>query len=71
MTLLVEDKIDVERLLGWHVPLDVYDEIVAECDESEHEPHEKLLAIMRRQRAWLPQMPVWAEGFSAKRYRKD
>ena len=69
--ITVEDKIDVERLLGWHVPLDVYDEIVAECDESEHEPHEKLLAIMRRQRAWLPQMPVWAEGFSAKRYRKD
>lgn len=69
--ITVEDKIEVERALGWHVPLDIYDEIVAECDDSEHEPHEKLLAIMRRQRTWLPQMPVWAEGFSAKRYRKD
>lgn len=69
--VLVEDKLEVEQRYGWHVPLDVYDEIVAECDENEVEPLEKMYAVTRRQREWLPQMPVWSEGFVAKRYRKD
>lgn len=67
----VEDKLDVERRYGWHVPLDVYDEIVAECPAGEQGALDRLLAVMRQRRPWLPRMPVWAEGFEATRYRKD
>ena len=69
--ITMEDKLETQRRYGWHVPLDVYDEIVAECPEDEANAFEKLYAVMARERAWLPGMPIDAEGFVAKRYRKE
>lgn len=68
--ITVEDKLELERRYGWHVPLDVYDEIVAEADEADPHAKEKLEAVMNRSRPWLPEVPVSAECFTAKRYEK-
>lgn len=69
--ITMEDKLECERRYGWHVPLDVYDEIVAEADEHDPDALEKLYAVMRRPRAWLPEIPIHAEGYMAHRYRKE
>lgn len=68
--ITMEDKLELERRYGWHVPLDVYDEIVAEADEADQHAKEKLEAVMCRARPWLPEVPVSAECFAAKRYEK-
>ncbi len=69
--ITMEDKLECERRYGWHVPLDVYDEIVAEADEDDDQALEKLYAVMCRPRPWLPEVPISAEGYTAFRYRKD
>lgn len=69
--ITMEDKLECEHRYGWHVPLDVYDEIVAECDEDDSAALEKLDAVMSRPRQWLPQIPIRAECFTAHRYRKE
>jgi len=69
--ITMEDKLECERRYGWHVPLDVYDEIIAECDENDTEAVEKLYAVMRRPRTWLPEIPIFADGgHILSRYRK-
>ena len=69
--ITMEDKLECERRYGWHIPLDVYDEIVAEADENDPHAKEKLEAVMCRSRPWLPEIPISAEVFTAKRYRKE
>ena len=69
--ITMEDKLECERRYGWHVPLDVYDEVVAECDENDEHALEKLYAVMKRPRPWMPEIPIDAEGFVAYRYRKE
>ena len=69
--ITMEDKLECERRYGWHVPLDVYDEIVAEADEHDPDALDKLYAVMRRPRTWLPEIPIHAEGYTGYRYRKD
>ena len=69
--ITMEDKLECESRYGWHVPLDVYDEIVAEADENDEQALDKLYAVMCRPREWMPEIPISAEGFVAKRYRKE
>ena len=69
--ITMEDKLECERRYGWHVALDVYDEIVAECDENETDALEKMFAVQRRPRPWCPEIPIDAEGYVGKRYKKE
>ena len=49
--------------------LTVHDEIIAEC--SEDKGHEGLCKIMCRLPTWAGDLPIAAEGFTTKRYRKE
>jgi len=57
---------------GFTIVLHVHDEIVAEQDIGETElTYELLREIMCRKPVWAGNLPLTAEGFVARRYRKD
>ena len=69
--ITMEDKLDLESMFGWRIPLDVYDEIVAEVDIGEADAVHRMESVMSRRRAWAPYIPIRAEGFEAMRYGKE
>lgn len=60
---------DIEAA-GFEIILTVHDEVVAEVEETREHAHEDLARIMAAPKDWCADMPLAAEGFSAKRYRK-
>ena len=60
---------DVEEA-GYKVVLRVHDELVCEVPDSDEFTHERLAEIMCRPFDWSTGLPLAADGFETKRYRK-
>ena len=56
---------------GYEIVLHVYDEIAAEVDEDSPLDHHHLSALICEPPWWGPDIPLAAEGFTTKRYKKD
>lgn len=67
--ILVDAMLEVDAA-GFPIVLHVHDEIDAEIDDSDPRTHDDMIAIMLRQAAKYPGLPLAAAGFTAKRYRK-
>lgn len=55
---------------GYHVLLTVHDELVTETPDNDFYSHESLSDLMANVPAWAEGLPLAAEGYEAKRYRK-
>lgn len=55
---------------GFEITLTVHDEIVCETPDTAEFTHERLAALMATPPVWAASLPLAAEGFEAKRYRK-
>jgi DNA polymerase len=57
--------------IGLDLRMTVHDEVIAVCAESEASMKlAVMLGIMRKAPAWAEGLPVWAEGWTGKRYKK-
>lgn len=56
---------------GFDVVLSVHDELITEAPDAPGFSAAKLNALMSRVPEWAPGLPLAADGFEAKRYRKD
>ncbi len=68
--ILADAKLRMEKV-GFKTILSVHDEIIVECDEdkADHILHD-MIGIMSVTPAWADGMPLGAEGFITKRYKK-
>lgn len=56
---------------GFDIVLSVHDELITEAPDAPGFSAAKLNALMSRVPEWAPGLPLAADGFEAKRYRKD
>ena len=56
---------------GYQIVLSVHDELITEAPDAPGFSAAKLNALMSRVPEWAPGLPLAADGFEAKRYRKD
>lgn len=67
---LVEAMFRVEEDLGYPIVMHVHDEIVAEVRESDERAYDAIRDVCSRSPTWAPDLPITAEGWRGKRYRK-
>lgn len=67
--ILVDAMLDVDAE-GYPITMHVHDEIQAELDDADPRTHDDMIAVMLRQAAKYPGLPLNAAGFTTKRYRK-
>ena len=65
---MAEGMLNVEQA-GYEVVLSVHDELLAECDE-EFGSIDEFKKLMCAPPTWAKGLPVTADGFECKRYRK-
>ena len=67
--ILADAKLEYEKVTGFPVVLDVYDEIVSVVPEKHADQALATLQdIMRRSPSWMPELALWSEGDIADSY---